>query len=58
MSSKSTDVLTLQEAANLLRCCTVTLKRLALRGAFPYRKIGREWRFSRDALLRWIDGNH
>ena len=50
-------VLTLQEAATLLRCCTVTVKRLALRGAFPCRKIGREWRFSRDALQRWLHGD-
>ena len=53
-------ILTLTQAAELLQCCRVTVVRMALRGAFPYQRVGskgREWRFGRTALLRWVNGN-
>ena len=52
-----TDVLTLDEAAELLRCHPVTVKRLALKGSIPARKLGSLWRFSHQRLMEWIQAN-
>jgi excisionase family DNA binding protein len=38
-------------AAALLRVSTKTVLRLARGGEIPARKIGREWRFARAALM-------
>ena len=51
------EVLTLEEAAALLRLCSHTLAKRAKAGAVPGRKIGREWRFVRSELLRFINGS-
>jgi excisionase family DNA binding protein len=51
------DVLTLAEAAALLRCHPVTAKRLAILGSIPARKLGSLWRFSRQRLLDWVQSN-
>ena len=48
------DVLTLSEAASLLRVEVAPLAELAEEGAVPVRKIGEEWRFSRTALMQWL----
>jgi excisionase family DNA binding protein len=50
----SADVLTLDEAAELLRVEPRTIRELAVRGELPGRKLGREWRFARQALLEWL----
>jgi len=51
------DVLTLAEAAELLRCHPVTVKRMAAKGSIPARKLGSLWRFSRQRLIEWIQAN-
>ncbi len=48
------DVLTLAEAAALLRVEEAPLAELAAQGAVPAQKIGSEWRFLREALLEWL----
>jgi excisionase family DNA binding protein len=48
------DVLTVAEAARLLRVGETTVRDLAARGELPGRKLGRQWRFSRRALLEWL----
>lgn len=48
------DVLTLDEAAALLRLDRRTVADAIRRGDLPGRKIGRRWRLSRRAVLRWI----
>jgi excisionase family DNA binding protein len=50
----ASEVLTLNEAAEFLRVEPTALQRLAARGDVPARKIGREWRLSRAALLNWL----
>lgn len=49
------EVLTLEEAAALLRVCTKTLVKRALDGTVPGRKIGRDWRFSRTKILEALE---
>jgi excisionase family DNA binding protein len=50
-------VLTLAEAAVLLRIDDVDLERLAERQELPARRIGPHWRFSRAALMAWLAGD-
>jgi excisionase family DNA binding protein len=50
----SADVLTLGEAAELLRVEEAVVERLASAGELPGRRLGSEWRFSRSALLEWL----
>jgi excisionase family DNA binding protein len=49
-------VLTAAEAAALLRVDERQLAEAAARGDVPGRRIGAEWRFSREALLAWLRG--
>ncbi|MCC6446317.1 MAG: helix-turn-helix domain-containing protein [Armatimonadetes bacterium] len=49
-------VLTLNEAADMLRVNEGTLREHLKRGAVPGRKIGRQWRISEDALNDWLEG--
>jgi excisionase family DNA binding protein len=50
-------VLDVSEAAALLRVSTKTLTKLAREHRIPGRKVGREWRFSSDALVRYLAGS-
>lgn len=50
------DVIDLDAAAALLAVHRVTLRRLACSGRIPSRKVGRAWRFSRQAILDWLAG--
>lgn len=52
--SLSDKILTLSEAASLLRVDEAPLAELALRGAVPAQKIGAEWRFLESAVLSWL----
>lgn len=51
-------VLTAQEAAELLGAHVETIRRLARKGEVPAYKIGKDWRFRTDALLRWVETHH
>ena len=48
------EVLTVEQAAELLQVDADTVRTLAREGTLPGRKVGREWRFARAALLRWL----
>lgn len=50
----SKEVLDVEEAAQLLGVSPWTVREQAKRGSLPARKVGREWRFSRQALLGWL----
>ena|SRR5438270_13884144 len=49
-------VLTVDEAADLLRTDAATVSSMAEDGTLPARKVGDEWRFARTAVLRWLGG--
>jgi excisionase family DNA binding protein len=51
------EVLTLEDAAELLQVTPEDVEALAAGGELPGRKIGTAWRFSRAAVLRWLDGS-
>lgn len=51
-----TAALNIRGAATLLGAHEQTVRKLARRGAIPCFKVGRDWRFRKEALLRWADG--
>ena len=51
------EVLTEDQAAELLAVPAAELVELAERGELPGRRIGDRWRFSRAALLEWLAGS-
>ena len=53
----SSEVLTLAEAAKLLRITPQEMKAMVLDNHFPGRQIGSHWRFSRSALVAWLAGD-
>ena len=57
MSVQQEEVLTVKEAATLLKLPEKTVRQKAREGVLPGRKIGKEWRFSRLALLAWLRGS-
>jgi excisionase family DNA binding protein len=48
------DVLTVEQLAELLQVDETTVRSLAVKGDLPGRKLGRQWRFSRQAVLDWL----
>jgi excisionase family DNA binding protein len=50
------EVLTTAEVAELLQVDEAAIRALARKGDLPGRKIGRGWRFSREAVLTWLAG--
>lgn len=48
------EVLTAEEAADLLRVSTKTVLTLARDGALPGTKVGRAWRFLRTDLVAYV----
>jgi excisionase family DNA binding protein len=53
-SAAAEEVLTLQEAAALLRLPPEAVRHRAAAGDLPGRMFGKEWRFGRAALLAWL----
>ncbi|MCO6439353.1 MAG: helix-turn-helix domain-containing protein [Phycisphaerae bacterium] len=48
-------ILTLNELAEYLRLARSTAYKLAQEGKIPGQKVGRHWRFRKDAIDRWLD---
>ncbi|MEA2449519.1 MAG: hypothetical protein QOG63_1451 [Thermoleophilaceae bacterium] len=48
------EVLALDGAADLLQVEPDVVEAMAAAGELPGRKLGDDWRFSREALLRWL----
>ena len=56
MENNHPDILTVKETAEFLRVPRGTVYKLAQGGLMPAQKVGRHWRFHRDAIIRWIAG--
>lgn len=48
------DILNIEEAAALLGVSIKTFNKVLHSQELPARKIGREWKFSRRALIEWV----
>ncbi|HKL60541.1 MAG TPA: helix-turn-helix domain-containing protein [Sphaerochaeta sp.] len=56
MTTIKSPVLTLQECSAYLKIAESTIYVLARNGRIPCQKVGRNWRFNKDALDRWLAG--
>ncbi len=54
MPNKPAEVLTIHELAVYLRVPKSTLYKLVREGKVPCQKVGRHWRFRKDAIDRWL----
>ncbi len=54
MNAHFDDVLTIDELSAYLKIPKSTLYLLARRGKMPCQKIGRHWRFQKNAIDRWL----
>lgn len=52
--SSDRDILNIEEAAELLGVSIKTFNKVLHSESIPARKIGREWKFSRRALIDWV----
>jgi excisionase family DNA binding protein len=56
MHEKPYDVMTFEEVMAYLRIPRSSLYKLAQEGKIPSQKVGRHWRFRREAIDRWLEG--
>ena len=49
------DVLDVPDVASLLVIGRNTVYEMVARNAIPHRRLGKQIRFSRDAVMRWLD---
>lgn len=49
------EVLTIEELAAYLKIAKSTLYKLSQEGRIPAQKVGRHWRFHKNAIDRWLE---
>ncbi|MFH2000911.1 MAG: helix-turn-helix domain-containing protein [Planctomycetota bacterium] len=54
MTEHPKEILTIEEACALLGISAKTFAKILREEDIPGRKIGREWKFSRQALIDWV----
>jgi excisionase family DNA binding protein len=54
MAIKAREIMTAEELAQLLRVNRTTIYRLLKTGDIPAFRVGKEWRFKREEVERWI----
>ena len=52
------EILNSKQAAMLLGAHVETIRRMARKGEIPTYKIGKDWRYRRQALLQWAETHH
>lgn len=55
MAESFPDIMTIEEASRYLRIPLSSLYRLAQARKIPCQKVGRHWRFRREAIDRWLE---
>ena len=55
MDERPSDVLTIEELSVYLKISKSTLYKLVREGKVPSQKVGRHWRFRKEAIDRWLD---
>ena len=54
MSDNLPEIMTIAEASKYLQVPTSSLYKLAQAGKIPCQKVGRHWRFHREAVDQWL----
>jgi len=49
------DVMTVEQLSAYLQIAKSTLYKLAQEGKVPGQKVGKHWRFRKDAIDRWLE---
>ena len=52
--AKSDAVMTIEELSKYLKISRSTLHKLAQEGKLPSQKVGRHWRFHKEAVEEWL----
>jgi len=52
---RASEVLTIDELAAYLKVAKSTLYKLAQEGRLPAQKVGRHWRFRKNAIDGWLE---
>ena len=55
MEEKPGGVMTIGELSGYLKIPLSTLYKLAQQGKVPCQKVGRHWRFRKEAIDRWLE---
>ena len=55
MTQSPPDVMTIEETSQYLRVPLSSLYKLAQAGKIPCQKVGRHWRFRKEAVDRWLE---
>jgi excisionase family DNA binding protein len=55
MVATDSEILTLSELAEYLRLAESTVYKLTREGTIPAQKLGKQWRFHKGAIDRWLD---
>ncbi len=58
MDEKPGAILTIDELSAYLKIPKSTLYKLVREGKVPCQKIGRHWRFRKEAIDRWLEETH
>lgn len=54
MDSSGNQVLTLAEVSEYLRIPVSTIYKLSREGALPAQKLGKQWRYHKEAIDEWL----
>lgn len=54
MASDAGEVMTIEDLAEYLKISESTLYKLAREGALPGTKVGKHWRFHKEAVVEWL----
>ncbi len=54
MAAKRDEIMTMDELAEYLKISKSTLYKLATEDKLPGQKIGKRWRFHKDAVDEWV----
>lgn len=57
MEEKLGEIITVEELAAYLKIPKSTIYKLVREGKIPSQKIGRHWRFRKEAIDRWLDAS-
>ncbi len=55
MTANNDEIMTVQDVANYLKLQPQTIYKWAQEGTIPAAKFGKEWRFRRSLIDKWID---
>lgn len=55
MAQPPGEVLTIEELAEYLKIPRSTLYKLVREGSVPCQKVGKHWRFHKNAIDRWLE---